>query len=103
MGVVRARVRREAVLARRDVRGRGFGEHRLQVAHLDTHGLEHCIRLVGHGVQTEQRVEVQPLAVVNVVTVEREHARLAHVEPGAAQDPELDGRVDDEHPLGPRR
>ena len=103
MGEVRARVRREAVLARRDVRGRGFGEHRLQVAHLGAHGLEPCIRLVGHGVQTEQRVEVQPLAVVDVVAVEREHARLAHVQPGAAQDPELDSRVDNEHLLQPRR
>ena len=103
MGVVRTQIRRVAVIARGDVRGRRSGEHRLQVSYLAADRFESCAGLVGHGVQPEQRVEIQPLAVVDVVPVEREHASLAHVEPGAAQDPELDRCVDDEHVLEARR
>ena len=103
VGVVGARVRREAVVAGRDVRSRRAGKHRLQLPHLAADRVKPCGGLVGHGVQPEQRVEVQPPPIVDVVPVEREHARLADVEPGAAQDPELDGHVEDEHVLGSRR
>lgn len=84
MRVVRASVRVEAVIARPDLgrRRAGPGEHR-----------QHRARPVEDRVQPEQRVEVEPRAIVDIAAVEGEHAGLTHVEPGALQHPQLDGDV----------
>ena len=102
VGVVRAFVRNEAVIARRDNRCGGLREHRLHLAHLPTDCVEERVCFVEHGVQLEQGVEIEPHAVVDVVPVEREYPGIANVESRAAQHPDLDGHIEDEDVLEPR-
>ena len=101
MRVVRARVGVEAMAAGRDVRCGGRGEHRLHLAYAGADGVEERLGPVRHRVQPEESVEVEPRAVVNILPVQGKHTRLAHVEPGAAQHPELDGGIEDEDVLEP--
>ena len=101
VGVQRTLVRDEAVLARRDVRCSGFCEHRVHRAYLRTDGVQERARLVEHRVQLEERLEIEPHAVVDVVPVEREYPGIANVESRAAQHPDLDGHIEDEDVLEP--
>ena len=99
--VVGTRVRGEAVPARGDVRGGGTGEHGAQVARLRADVFEQRARLVEHRVRGEKGFEVEVYAVVDVVAVQRQHRGIADVEPGAAQHPELQRRVEEEVLLHP--
>ena len=101
MFVVRAQVWSEAVPARRDLRWRWLGEHALHRPHLQADGIEMRGRLVKPRMHREQGVEIEPHAVVDVVSVEGEHRGLAHIEPGTAKNPELDGQVEQEDLLEP--
>ena len=79
----------------------GCGEHVLHRPHLFADGVEKRDRLVEQRMHREQGVEIEPHAVVDVASVEGEHRGLAHVEPGTAKDPELDGEVEQEDVLEP--
>ena len=49
----------------------------------------------------EQRMEIEPDAVVDVVTVERDHFSFANIDASAAQHPQLNGHVNNEDILEP--
>ena len=102
MRVVLTLVRREAVLARRDVRCSGLGKHAVHLPHSRADGFEALDRLVKKRMQREQRAEIEPHSVIDVIVVECEDCGVAHVQTGTAQDPELDSQVEDEDLFEPR-
>ena len=82
--VVLARVGRKAVTARCNVRRGRMDEHFLHLLDLRADRFEECARFVKDRVQLEQRVEIEPHAVVDVLAIEGEHPGFVHVDPGAA-------------------
>ena len=82
--VVLARVGRKAVTARGNVRRGRMGERFVHLLDLRADRFEECARLVKDRVQLEQRVEIEPHAVVDVLAIEGEHPGFVHVDPGAA-------------------
>ena len=87
MCVVRAFVGLEAMVARRDVRRGGPGQHALQFRYLRGHRVEKFMRLVIDRTKLEQRVEIKRYAVVYVIPVECEDRCIAYVQPGTLQHP----------------
>ena len=71
-------------------------DHRLHLPNARYDGIQKRLRLIQNGMQLEQRVEVEPFAVVDIVPIQREHPGFAHIESGAAQDPELERNIEDE-------
>ena len=84
MLVVPARVGRKAVTARGNVRRGRMGEHFLHLLDLRSDRFEECTGFVKDRVQLEQRVEIEPHVVVDVLAIEGEDPGFVHVDPGAA-------------------
>ena len=99
--VVRTRVRLEAVIARPNIRWRTPLDHLLHLLNAGDDGIQKRLRLIQNGMQLEQRVEVEPFAVVDIVPIQSEDAGCAHIESGAAQNAELNGNIEDEDILEP--
>lgn len=99
MRVIGAGVGREAMVARRDVGRMPLGDQRLHGLGLMTDGFAHRVGLLKARVIAEQRVEVELPSVVDVVPVERQNARIAHIKPRAPHEAELKGEVEQEYVL----
>ena len=99
--VVRALVRGEAVVAGRDVGRNGVRDQRLHLPCPPADGVEERFGLLQHIVEFEQRVQVEPLAVVDIRPVQGHHRGIAHIQPRAAQHAKLEGCVKDEDILQP--
>ena len=87
MRVVRAVVRREAVFSWRDLRSGTRPEHGQHLPDPSTYGFLERFGFVRERMPSEQRIEIEPDAVINVVPVERDHLHFANVKAGAAQHP----------------
>ena len=101
MRVIRAVVRSEAVISWRHLRSGTRPEHGQHVPDPSTYGFLKRVGLVRERMSSEQRIEIEPDAVINVVPVERDHLHFANVKAGAAQHPELDGHIENEDVLEP--
>ena len=97
--VVGAGVGREAMVARRDVRRLGLGEHGPHRLRLFANALLQRNGLVENRMQLEQRIDIQPNAVVHIAPVQGEHSGIAHIQPRAPQHPQLHGHVLNEEVL----
>ena len=75
------------MVAGRDVRRLGLGKHGPHCLRLATDALLQCNGFVKDGMQLEQRIDIQPNAIVNIVPVQGEHPGIAHVQPSAPQHP----------------
>ena len=89
------------MVARRNIRRRTLLDHLLHVRNAGDDGIQKRLRLIENGMQLEQRVEVEPFAVVDIVPIQSEDAGCAHIESGAPQNPELNGNIEDEDILEP--
>ena len=101
--VVGTRVGRETMLAGQDFRSELLGQHGQHG--FDPH-LDPCQSLHGerkHGVESKQRLEVELLPIVDVVTIQGQHTGFANIEPGTEQDPELQREILCEYILCPGR
>ena len=56
-----------------------------------------------HGVESKQRLEVELLPIVDVVTIQGQHSSLANIEPRTEQNPELQREILCEYILCPGR
>ena len=85
--IVWADIRFQAVLTGRDVWRGVSGKHGVHLGYIGPNAFEQRIRLVEHRMEPEQGVYVESNPVIDVIAVEREHARIPHIKSGCLAAP----------------
>ena len=85
-----------------DLRRLGTRDHLVHDLDVEIHGVEQRRSLLVNVVQPEQLARIECLSGADEGVVQRQYAGVPHVEAGAAQNPELNRRVEDEDVLDPR-